>query len=395
MNKTAVFTTSAANYFAFSRTLLNSVREAHNDVDLYFLLADDVADVGPFLDPDTYEVVTVDNIGIPDYRKMAFVYNLVEFNTAVKPFFIQHLFAKGYEKVMYIDPDILVLDRLDAALDALDEHSIVVTPHHLEPLSNIDGFKRDMTWETSALGTGIFNLGFIAVANTEEGRAFAGWWANRCRYFCFVEASTGLFVDQKWVNLAPCYFKSLHILRHKGYNMAVWNLHERRLVDGRVNGETPLVFYHFSSFDINDEVTISKHKPRITFAERDDMRSLFARYRQTLLQNGHKDFVRIPYGFGSFTDGTKIGPLARKMFTHIYDADMNPFGIPGKRIFKVIRAEYNKDGPGQQVDDGKLDALAKYLLQKSLLLFGESFYCMLINSMAKMINIRNHTFLLK
>jgi hypothetical protein len=40
------------------------------------------------------------------------------------------------------------------------------------------------------------------------------------------------------------------------------------------------------------------------------------------------------------------------MITHIYDADVNPFGIPGGRIFKVIRAEYNKDGSGQQVNDG-------------------------------------------
>lgn len=395
MNKTAVFTASAANYFAFSRTLLRSVREVHGDVDLYFLLADDVADVGPFLAPETYEVVTVDNIGIPDYRKMAFVYNLVEFNTAVKPFFIQRLFAKGYEKVLYLDPDILVLDRLDAALNALDEHSIVVTPHHLAPLANIDGFKPDMAWETAALWGGSFNLGFIAVANTEEGRAFTVWWANRCHYFCFAEAATGLFVDQKWVNLAPCYFKSLHILRHKGYNMAVWNLHERCLVDGRVNGEIPLVFYHFSSFDIDDAVTISKHKPSITFAERDDMRNLFARYRQILLQNGYRDYIKIPYGFGYFTDGTKIGPLARKMFIHIYAADINPFEIPGGRIFKVIRAEYNKNGPGQQVNDGKLESLAKYLLRKSLLLFGEAFYCMLINSMSKMTNMRNHKFLLK
>lgn len=395
MNRTAVFTTSSANYFAFSKTLLHSVSEHHGDVDLHFLLVDEVADLSPFTGQGTYEVTTVDRIGIPDYKKMAFVYNLVEFNTAVKPFFIRHLFARGYEKVIYLDPDTLVLDRLDAALEALAEHSIVVTPHQLAPLENVDGFRPDMTWETAALGTGIFNLGFIAVANTDEGRAFVDWWANRCHYFCFVEAATGLFVDQKWVNLAPCYFKSLHILRHKGYNMAVWNLHDRRLVDGKVNGEVPLVFYHFSSFDIDDEETISRHKPRITFAEREDVRDLFARYRRTLLQNGYEDFVKIPYGFGRYKDGTRIGALARKMFVHVYNSDINPFAVPGRRIFAVIRAEYNKDGSGQQTGDGKLEACTKYLLRMSLLLFGESFYCLLINSLGKMINMRNHKFLLK
>jgi hypothetical protein len=395
MKKTAIFTTSAANYFAYSRTLLRSVKDVHGDVDRFFLLADEVADITPFLDPDTFEAVTVDKIGIPDYRKMAFVYNLVEFNTAVKPFFIQHLFARGYEKVIYLDPDIMVLDRLDAALEALNEHSIVVTPHQLAPLGNIDGFKPDMAWETAALGTGIFNLGFIAVANTDEGRAFVDWWLNRCHYFCFVEAATGLFVDQKWVNLAPCYFKSLHILRHKGYNMAVWNLHERRLVDGKVNGEVPLVFYHFSSFDIDDEVTISKHKPKITIAEHEELRDLFARYRRKLFQNGYNDSVKIPYGFGCYKDGTKIGALARKMFVHVYNSAIDPFTVPGRRIFAVIRAEYNRDGSRQQGNDGKLEAFTKYLLRMSLMLFGESFYCLLIDSLGKMINMRNHKFLLK
>lgn len=396
MNYTAVFTTSSSNYFAFSKTLLQSVSELHDDVDLHFLLVDEVADVSMFAGDGMYEVTTVDSIGIPDYRKMAFVYNLVEFNTAVKPFFIKHLFDRGYKKVIYLDPDILVLNRLDAALDALAEYSIVVTPHQLSPLPNIDGFKPDMAWETAALGTGIFNLGFIAVANTGEGREFVDWWANRCHYFCFVEADPLLFVDQKWMNLAPCYFKSLYIMRHKGYNMAVWNLHERCLVDGKVNGAAPLVFYHFSSFDINDEVILSKHNPKITFAEREDLRNLFDHYRRALFQNGYRKYIGIPYGFGYYGDGTKIGILARRMFAHVYRSDINPFAISGGRIFSLIRAEYNKNGAGpQKNDDGKLEMFTKGLMRMSLRLFGESFYCLLINSLGKMINMRNHKFLLK
>jgi lipopolysaccharide biosynthesis glycosyltransferase len=126
MNNTAIFTISSNNYFAFTKTLLQSVRDFHDDVDLYFLLADEVADNKILSEQNLFHLRTVKEIGISDYKKMAFAYDIVEFNTAVKPFFINYLFEKGYEKVVYIDPDILVCNRLDGS-DELNNHSIVVT----------------------------------------------------------------------------------------------------------------------------------------------------------------------------------------------------------------------------------------------------------------------------
>src|ERR1017187_7472506 len=38
-----------------------------------------------------------------------------------------------------------------------------------------------------------------------------------------------MFVDQKWINLAPCFFENVKILKQPGCNMAFWNLHERHL----------------------------------------------------------------------------------------------------------------------------------------------------------------------
>ena len=100
---------------------------------------------------------------------------------------------------------------------------------------------------------GVYNLGFLAVRMTEQGRAFIAWWAERLRHFCYDDIPNGLFTDQRWIDLAPAFFDDIAIVRDPQYNVATWNLTHRRAqgrapYDIRINGR-PLVFYHFSGFD--------------------------------------------------------------------------------------------------------------------------------------------------
>ena len=107
--------------------------------------------------------------------------------------------------------------------------------------------------ELCCLRHGVFNLGFLAVKTTGQGREFIDWWADRLRRFCYDEIPNGLFTDQRRVDLAPAYFDDIAIVREPEFNVATWNLTHRRAT-GRapyeigINGE-PLVFYHFSGFD--------------------------------------------------------------------------------------------------------------------------------------------------
>ena len=55
---------------------------------------------------------------------------------------------------------------------------------------------------------------------------FLDWWADRCRRDCLHDVPEGLFVDQRWVDLAAAYFPP-HVLRDPGLNAAYWNLDER------------------------------------------------------------------------------------------------------------------------------------------------------------------------
>ena len=100
---------------------------------------------------------------------------------------------------------------------------------------------------------GVYNLGFLAVRTTGQGRRFIDWWADRLRQFCYDEVPNGLFTDQRWVDLAPAFFDDIAIVREPEFNVATWNLTHRRATGTApyeiLINDRPLVFYHFSGFD--------------------------------------------------------------------------------------------------------------------------------------------------
>jgi len=395
MHKTAVFTTSSGNYFAFVKTLLQSVRDFHNDIDLYFLLVEETATEKILGQKDLFHLWFVRDIGIADYKKMAFAYDMVEFNTAVKPFFINYLFNQGYRKVIYLDPDILVCDRLDAALDVLENHSIVVTPHQLSPVTNGDRFISYIQWEQSALLTGIFNLGFIGVANSEEGRAFVGWWSTRCKYMCFLDQEAGLFVDQKWINLAICFYPSTYILRHKGYNMCVWNLHDRVLINGRVNGVEPLVFYHFSSIDMNDPEIISRHDKTLKLMDRPDLIDLVCSYREKVKCNGHDYFRMLPYTYDYFSDGRKIDLLERRLYSAVSENYPDPFSTPSNKFYTELRRKRRSGTIRNGTHNQRFGESMKKLVRRAVLkIVGIKHYVKILQRFNVGRSMRDYTYLL-
>ncbi len=75
--------------------------------------------------------------------------------------------------------------------------------------------------------SGSYNLGFVALRATEVSRRMLRWWQERLYDKCLVRISEALFVDQKWMDLAPGLFKDVLVLNHPGYNAAYWNLHGR------------------------------------------------------------------------------------------------------------------------------------------------------------------------
>ena len=206
-------------------------------------------------------------LALPDGDDFLFQYNVLELNTAVKPWALQHLLERGHEQVFYIDPDIQIHQPLREVQELLSQGAdIVLTPHLLTPMTD-EGHPSELDIRRA----GTYNLGFCAVRDTPNTRRYLSWWQGKLRRNCVVDHDRGVFVDQSWVDLAPGLFDNVAILRHPGYNAAYWNLAQREAhattpiqpAPGVVNGQ-PLVFFHFSGLNPLDPHKLSKHQSRFT-----------------------------------------------------------------------------------------------------------------------------------
>ena len=256
------FTSITANYLPKARVLAHSIKRLAPAMRFHLLLADDVPD-GFELAAEPFDtLITLADLGLVEQRQWLFGHSVVELCTAVKGFGFQYLLDHHRAaKAFYFDPDIVVFGRLDELVARLDRNSAVLTPHQCVPESALEAITDN---EIGSLLHGVFNLGFLGVSAAGEGRRLIDWWAERLRLFCHDDKARGLFTDQRWMDLAPCFFPDIGILRDPGFNVATWNLTHRTatgsLAEGvRINDE-PLGFYHFSGFDSGaQEVMLNKY----------------------------------------------------------------------------------------------------------------------------------------
>jgi hypothetical protein len=287
------FTLCSINYLAQAKTLYDSIQRSNpslhfivgivdknvNEVDLSFLGC---------------SILEVDQVPIEGFENMVNSYSIVEFITAVKPFYFTHLLNKypDADKVIYFDPDIMVLDSL-AGLDAkLDENDIVLTPHFTQPITD-----KFLPTEKHVFNTGVFNLGFLAVKRSANTLNMLKWWENKLRTECILDLTRGYFVDQLWMTLVPAYFDKVLIDKYPGFNMAHWNLHERKLVktaNGYLVNGVPLVFYHFSHYHPGRPDEIAAYHTRFSFDTRPDIKAIFTDYRENLLKNKYFELKKVP-----------------------------------------------------------------------------------------------------
>ena len=318
------------NYLHFARTLCRSFLAAHPGAAFYVLLVDRPA-AGEELRGEPFTAVWVEELGIPDFLGVAFRYGILELNTNVKPSFLKWILDRqGVERLVYLDPDIFVYSSLDEIDQRLRGTDVVLTPHLLSPIRD-----QRSPAEQDFLRVGVFNLGFIGVSNRRPARELLDWWESRCLSLGYLEQRSGLFVDQKWMNFAPCFFPQVGIIRDPGCNVAYWNLHERTLSvqDGRyqVNGASALKFFHFSGIDLDDIGRISKHQNRFTLQERSDLAPLFQAYRDEVRRNA-SPAPAARYAFGYFSNGALVTELARRVYAMSGDkfSARDPFDANGE-----------------------------------------------------------------
>ena len=322
--RTAIFTISSNNYMPYSCTLIDTSYAVHPEADHFLCLADKIVPIQNFY-PNHCTIVETRKLNIPDFYGFAFRYDIMEFNTAAKPFMFLYLFQLGYENVIYFDPDIKVYLPIKPVFDALDNGaSVVLTPHLTMP-AETDTTPNDLT----IMQAGIYNLGFVAFRRQNEVEEVLRWWARRLRFQCINAQAQGVFVDQKFVDLVPGFLDEVAILRTPTLNVAYWNLMQRELKQGHDQwfvDSQPLIFFHFSGYDPRNSQRLSKYTCFFSSDNSPALQSLLEDYQSDLFERGLDQTPRAIFAYDRFASGAKIPTLARHVFRENYLAwEGNPF----------------------------------------------------------------------
>lgn len=285
------FTLCSNNYLAHAKSLGDSLLR-HNPAACFLIgLVDQMDSSIDYEKEIGHELVSYDSIGFHCLDEMLSYYNIIEFNTAVKPYYFEYLFRRfgPASRILYLDPDIFVYKSLQSLFSLFDVHEILLTPNLISAPEEVD------SGELVSLRHGMFNLGFIGIRPTEESMRFVRWWQKRLLKHCVIRKNQGLFVDQKWVDLAPLFFSGIHVVRDPGFNMAWWNLVERKLLQNQdgyyVNDfSKPLHFFHFSGYvPGSNQFTGRNDKSNVySFELHPELNELFNDYADQLMLNGYK-----------------------------------------------------------------------------------------------------------
>jgi hypothetical protein len=155
--------------------------------------------------------------------------------------------------------------------------------------------------------------------------------------YCYVDVQHGVFVDQKWIDLA-CSFFDIRVLRDVGYNVANWNVSKRKLAhtaDGvRVNGR-PLVFFHFSKIDSGRDMHYFR---RYAGEGLESVRRLRAEYKEELAGCGQAELRYVPWSYDGFLSGERIAPETRIAYRNnrrLQEELPRPFGASNEQILSA------------------------------------------------------------
>lgn len=414
--KECAFTIVAKNYIGLAKILGRSLYQYNPKTDFRIYVADEFTAKTATLPSEVIIAKDVlKGLTAEQWTEMSFKYDLTEFCTAIKPFCFEHVFADGYGKAYYFDPDIYIFSSIESISKALDAHSVTLTPQIVGIHPHYTGEHPEWAMNVN----GIFNLGFCGIRNNEWGNRIIQWWEERLRDQAFADRSVGQFTDQKWMDWLPGFLgEQLYVQQSLGMNMAPWNYFERQLaknaegqltVSFRTNDmpqrHDPLVFVHFAGYDYSQlKKGIVARKRIEDLKEYDDLALINDTYRDAIV--AHADvfdaFIQQSYSYATYDNGVIITAFHRRLYHGLTNKPASPFATGVNSFYQLICKK------GMIVED-RIDHLSRRNLpdldrKKNMLsyfyrilyrLMGYKRYVMFLKSLYFYCRPEMHTFLIK
>lgn len=272
---TTIITTS--HYF-YAKALYDSIKIYDSHLNFHVLVVDNENEVEPYENIVIHRLKEIKKT-FPDDYALIEKYEIDKASNlrwALKPLLLKYLLlTQGYDKTIFLDPDLCFYNNPLFLFEELNNHSVLVTPHWRSSDAFIDSGNFDLLFTG-----GLFNAGFFAC--NKKAIAVLDWWLKCCSYR--MEKQNGFYVDQIYLNLMPIYFPNqVKVLQHKGCNVANWNMIECPRVKKEneviIEGTYPIVFIHFTNGTIS---TILNGRDAL-------LKPLLEKY-VTLLKKHNRDF---------------------------------------------------------------------------------------------------------
>lgn len=350
------FTSITTNYLAKARVLAKTLKLHNKEAKFIVSICDDLPENFNILNEPFDGIIKADELELfGNTNTFFFKYNVTEICTAVKPGIALEIMNRyKAQKVVYLDPDIAVFSDLNEIKVLLDKYSMIFVPHSSKPDTEKSLIIGN---EILFLKKGVFNLGFFAVKNDDEGCRFLKWWHERLFHYCLDDDCTlyellnsegrlGTFTDQKWIDLVPCFFDNYYILKTPGYDVATWNLSNLHVFVDKGNWFVdgyPLRFFHFSSFDSGHHHSVLDLIIELN-SKCKDVKKLSEWYERELKKAGQIQLEKYEWKYARYSNGELIPNTHRKIFNirqDIHDIFQNPFEVNNDHCFyNWVNGEY-------------------------------------------------------
>ncbi len=265
------------NYLPYAKLLSKSLLKHNKNITLFIVCMDkelfSILEKEPIINTVVYS-----HDELIDYRprlkKIKKERSSVEYFFTCSAQVCDFVFYKNPEigLLNYVDSDLYFFSPLNPLIDELGKASIGIIEHKFHWLNK------------SKKKYGSFNVGWISFRNDKVGRQCVSDWAMQCMDWCYQKLEHGKYADQKYLDHWPKKYPNLKILKHKGANVAIWNVRnyklklvkEMILIDNQ-----PLIFYHFAGLR---QLNVNKFKTNLS--------SYYVSTKGVLLNNIYQPYIK-------------------------------------------------------------------------------------------------------
>jgi glycosyltransferase involved in cell wall biosynthesis/tetratricopeptide (TPR) repeat protein len=306
---------STRNFLPFARLTAETFRLHHPEFEIFLLLVDEQDGNDPEIGEG--HIIRLRDIDLAHPGWYAAKFTASEFANALKPSFLKYLSCFA-DKAIYLDCDIAVFSRLTELVTAMESQDLVLIPHMLTPLPKPEHYHTHPT-RADIFNSGLVNAGCFAIDLAKTGEFLDFWETAVLEPGAFFDEA-GYQTDQQYLNWALIKVRNTGLIRDDRYNVAYWNLHERDLCVMTVDqtrqfmvGGRPLGFFHFSGYDIDDRLTLSRHDARSQVYNLPAVAEILNWYSEQIFASPLAKLLGEPYRYDYLANGFFLSPFVRRL----------------------------------------------------------------------------------